>query len=302
MTFSGNGAAYLYDSTADTYVASRQIIPTTPAIQGFYGPLGGSPAGAYYLANGLIVNPALVAIGGSTSPGAVGTTPGPLPGLPGQSTVINTGQRNIAAVAGLNDTTFLRLTTSVRQNITTVTRDDPRTTLDMINLITGENSLIGVVPENPITSVFGTTRANVMPRQLVVDSTGTTAYAITLSGLSVIPLARASSETRPVVTSGARSIINSSDGTGTIRPGSFITITGANLASDGVAETAPPPTVLGGSCVTFGDVSAPLLLTAPNRIEAQVPDTLRPGTHVVEVRSLSTAQQSDPIPVTVRAN
>ena len=141
------------------------------------------------------------------------------------STVINTGQRNIAAVAGLNDTTFLRLTTSVRQNITTVTRDDPRTTLDMINLITGENSLIGVVPENPITSVFGTTRANVMPRQLVVDSTGTMAYAITLSGLSVIPLARATSDTRPVVTSGALGVINSSDGTGTIRPGSFITIT-----------------------------------------------------------------------------
>jgi hypothetical protein len=153
-----------------------------------------------------------------------------------------------------------------------------------------------------MTSVFGTTPSRVTPRHLVVDSTGTMAYAITLSGLSVIPLVPASADTRPAVTAGARGVINSSDGTGTIRPGSFITITGANLASTGVAETAPPPTVLGGSCVTFGDVSVPLLQTSPGRIEAQVPDTLRPGTHVVEVRSLSTAQQSDPIPVVVRAN
>ena len=79
VMLNGTGTAYLYDSTADTYVASRQIIPTTPAIQGYYGPLGGSPAGAYYLTNGLIVNPALVAIGGSTSPGAVAIRRGRCP-------------------------------------------------------------------------------------------------------------------------------------------------------------------------------------------------------------------------------
>jgi DNA-binding beta-propeller fold protein YncE len=304
LTMNGNGIAYLYDSTADTYVASRQII--TGTIQGFYGPLGGAPAGSYFLANGLIVNPALVTIGGSVSPGAVTITPGApgapgQPGFPGVATVINTGQRNIAATAGLNDTTFLRLTTSVRQNITTVTRDDPRTTLDIINLVTGENSLLGVVPENPITSVFGTARANITPRQLVADAAGTTAYAITLSGLSVIPLARAGSDTRPTL-AGQRGIVNSSDGSTNIRPGSFITITGSSLASTAVAETVPPPTVLGGSCVTFGDVAVPLLQTASGTIQAQVPDTLRPGTHVVEVRSLATAQQSDPITVTVRAN
>jgi DNA-binding beta-propeller fold protein YncE len=305
LTMNGNGVAYLYDSTADTYVASRQIIPTTPAIQGFYGPLGASPAGSYFLANGLIVNPALVAIGGSTSPAAVTVTPG-LPGMPGQpgqpgvATVINTGQRNVAATAGLNDSSFLRLTTSVRQNITTVTRDDPRTTLDLINLVTGENTILGVAPENPLTSVFGTARSNVTPRHLVVDAAGTTAYAITLSGLSVIPLTRTGPDTRPTLA--ARGIVNSSDGSALIRPGSFITIAGANLATEAVAETVPPPTVLGGSCVTFGDVAVPLLQASDGRIEAQVPDTLRPGIHVIQVRSLATAQQSEPITVTVRAN
>jgi DNA-binding beta-propeller fold protein YncE len=304
ITLNGNGIAYVYDATADTYVASRQLISGTglTGIQGYYGVLGGSPTATYLLVDGLIVNTSLVTLGGSATPGAVTVTPGGTPGQPGGgfpvATVINTGQRNVAAVAGFTDSSFLRLTTPVRQTITTVTRDDSRTTLDMINLVTGENTLLGVVPENPMTSVFGTTRSNVTPRQLVVDSGGTTAYALTLSGLSVIPLRAASGDTRPAISG---PVVNSSDGSTTIQPGSFITVSGANLASPAVAETVPAPTVLGGSCVTFGDVAAPLLRTSSGKIEAQVPDTLRPGTHVVEVRSLSTAQQSDPITVTVRA-
>src|SRR5439155_3356745 len=143
----------------------------------------------------------------------------------------------------------------VRQNITTATRDDSRTTLEMVNLITGELTLAGVAPENPQVNVFGTTRFNTNPRQMAVDSAGTTAYAITLSGLSVISLAPTGSDTRPAIASGARGIVNSSDGTPNIKPGSFITISGSNLASAATADVIPPPTVLGGSCVTFGDVA-----------------------------------------------
>jgi hypothetical protein len=151
-----------------------------------------------------------------------------------------------------------------------------------------------------MTSVFGSGRSNVTPRQLAVDSAGTIAYALTLSGLSVIPLAPSGNDTRPNMAPG-RPILNSSDGSQDLRPGAFITVSGVNLASPAVADVVPPPTVLGGSCVTFGDVAAPLLRTASGAIEAQIPDTLRPGTHVVEVRSLATAQQSDPITVTVKA-
>ena len=46
---------------------------------------------------------------------------------------------------------------------------------------------LNLAPDNPVQSVFGTARVNVPSRQLVVDSKGT-AYNITLSGLSVIPL------------------------------------------------------------------------------------------------------------------
>jgi hypothetical protein len=136
---------------------------------------------------------------------------------------------------------------------------------------------------------------------VVVDSKGTV-YAITLSGLSVIPLTPAGPNSRPTIVTGARGVVNSADGSNNIRPGSFVTINGNNLAAPTTASTIPPPTVLGGSCVTFGDIAVPLLQTASGQIQAQVPPNLLPGTHVVQVRSLATAQASDPVQVTVRAS
>lgn len=301
VTLSGNGNAYVYDSTLDTYVTTRLLIPAP--ITGYYGVLGAGPGGSYYLVNGLIVSPSLTTIGGSATPGATSITGGGIPGGPGGGvtvTVINTGNRNVASVASLNDKQFLRLTTPVRQNITTATRDDSRTTLDIVNLATGEVTLAGVVPENPVVNVFGTTRFNTNPRQMVVDSGGTTVYALTLSGLSVVSLSPSNTDTRPAINTGARGIVNTTDGTANFKPGSFITINGANLAATANADIIPPPTVLGGSCVTFGDISVPLLSTTSGQIQAQIPDTLPAGTHVVEVRSLATAQQSDPVIVTVR--
>jgi YVTN family beta-propeller protein len=299
LTFSGNGTAYVYDATADAYVASRLLIPAP--ITGYYGLLGAGPGGAYFLVDGLIVNPSLTTIGGSATPGATGVTGGGAPGQPPVVSIINTGNRNVAALAPLDAKRFLRLTTPVRQNITTVTRDDARTTLEIVNLETGEDTLAGVVPENPVVNVFGTTRFNTNARMMAVNAAGTTAYMITLSGLSVVSLTPTGTDTRPAIDTGARGIVNSADGTPNFKAGSFITISGTHLADAATADTIPPPTVLGGSCVTFGDIAVPLLVSSSGQIQAQVPDTLPAGTHVVEVRSLSTAQASDPVVVTVKA-
>ena len=300
ITLAGNGQGYLYDSRADTYTTGRLLFntPGNP-IQGFFGVLGAGPQGAYYLANGLIMNSSMTIIGGSERPGATGFTPPTAPGQPPGQTVVNTGQRNTAAVTPLTSSSFLRLTTPVRLNITQATRDDARTTLETLNLVTGEDVLVGVAPENPVQNVFGTQRINVMPRQVVADSKGTV-YAITLSGLSVIPLTPAGANTRPAINSGG--LVNSGDGTTNIRPGSFVTVSGTNLAAAAAATTIPVPTVLGGSCVTFGDIAIPLLQTSSGQIQGQVPETLRPGTHIVQVRSLATAQASDPVSVTVRTS
>ncbi len=290
LTLNGSGAAYLYDSVNDAYIATRQLL--TGTIQGYYGVLGAAAAGAFFLVDGQILNQALTVMGGSTQPGSP----------PSTSSSINLAQRNVAAVAPLGSSQFLRLTTPVRQTITTATRDDSRTTLELVDLTTGSATVAGVAPENPAVTVVGTARFNTNPRQMVADTAGTTAYAITLSGLSVISLAPSGADTRPAINPGSGGIFNSSDGSANITPGSFITITGQNLASPAVASTLPPPTVLGGSCLTFGDVAAPLLSTSGGQIQAQVPTNLKPGTQVVEVRSLSTAQASDPVVITIRAN
>jgi hypothetical protein len=203
----------------------------------------------------------------------------------------------VAAVAPLDSTSFLRLTTPIRASITATTTNDPRTTLELVNIPNGTDSLVGIVPEQPLVTVLGATRYNTTPRNMVVDSAGTTAYALTISGLSVISLAPATSATQPAI----GGIVNSSDGSANIQPGSFITVKGRNLASAAKALSAPAPTVLGGSCVTFGDVASPLLQTSSGQILAQVPPSVLPGTQIVEVRSLATAQDSAPVEIAVRA-
>jgi uncharacterized protein (TIGR03437 family) len=90
------------------------------------------------------------------------------------------------------------------------------------------------------------------------------------------------------------------DGSATIKPGSFINITGTNLASAATAQATPAPTVLGGSCVTFNNVPLPLLKSSPTQIVAQVPSNIVSGTNVVLVKSLDNAQASTPLMVTVQ--
>ena len=282
VTMSGNGNAYLYNATADQYIAARLLFPT---IQGYYGVLGALPGGNYFLANGLILNQSLNTVGGAALPSATGPI---------------TPSRNVAAVAPVDSASYVRFTTSIRTSITQTVTGELRPTLELVNIPNASDTLVGVVPEEPVFSVFNNARFNANPRMMVVDSAGTTAYMLTLSGLSVVPLTPASSSTQPVINTGTGAIVNSSDGSTNIQPGSFITINGRNLASSATATIVPPPTVLGGSCVTFGDISVPLLKTSTGQIQAQVPDNLLPGIQVVEVRSLAMAQDSAPVTVTVK--
>jgi YVTN family beta-propeller protein len=297
VTLAGNGNAYLYDSIADAYITSRLLYDQTPV--SYFGPMTAAPGAAYFVVSGMTLNSALALIGGSERPGQTQFGPAPAPGQPPTQTIVSAGQRNVAAVYALDEFRFVRLTTPVRQNTTSVTRDDVRPTMELVDIRTGAESVVGVAPENPVQTVFGANRSNVPSKQLVVDSNGT-AYAITLSGLSVIPLTQSGTSSRPQLTNGARGIVNSNDGTSNFRPGSFITINGANLASPANAEAVPLPSVLGGTCVVFNDVAIPLLQTSPGQISAQLPAEVRPGQNVVQVRSLATAQSSDPIVITVQ--
>jgi DNA-binding beta-propeller fold protein YncE len=273
ITMGGTGIAYLYDAMADTYTESNRPY-TAATINGYFGPLAAAPNGAYFLLNGFILNSSLAAIGGSDSPNS--TTPGAL-----------ASHRNVAALAPVDRSSFLRLTTPVKQTITSTVTGDARSVLELVNLDQGSDAVIGALAENPALSVFGTARVNLPPRQLTTDSTGSV-YAVTLSGLTVTPVSTVSAppQTQSV--------------TGNMSPGAFVTINGANLASTGTAMQVPPPTVLGGSCVTLSGIAIPLLTTASGQIVAQIPSTMTAGPYVMQVHSLATGQQSGTTMVTVK--
>lgn len=282
VALAANGNAYLYDGMADTFtVANRPYTATT--LTGYYGPLAAAPGGAYFLLNGFILNSSLAAIGGSESPTA--TAVGSL-----------ASRRNVAAVAALDGASFLRITTPVKQQVSSTVTGDARAVLELANLDQGSDSVIGPLAENPVFSVFGTTRVNVPSRQLAADSKGTV-YAITLSGLTVTPLSMVSA--RPQLLTGATAIVDANSGASRLLPGAFVYINGANLASANATTQLPLPTLLGGSCVTLSDMALPLLQTASGQILAQIPATMASGPYVLQVRSLATGQQSDPVTVTV---
>jgi DNA-binding beta-propeller fold protein YncE len=295
LLLGGTGTVYLYNALTDAYTTSATEFGTTTII-GYYGPAGAASDANFLLANGLVMNNSLTAIGGAAAPGTITITP-PGPGGVGGISVSSTGLRNVASIAPVDENDFARLTTAVRTNLTTTTTADTHTTLEVVNVLTGAVTSTFRVPENPPVSVFGATRQPTPPRQMVVDAQGT-AYAITLSGLSVIPLAPASAATTPSLAS-TQPIINSIDGTAKFQPGSFVTVNGSSLAAAAIANTLPPPTVLGGSCVVMNNVAIPLLQTSGGSISAQIPSTMRAGEVVMEVRSLATAQSSQPVVVTI---
>ncbi len=297
VALAGNGNVYLYDALSDSYTVARTI--NTNPIQSYYGPAVGAAKGAFFLVNGLILSPALAVIGGAERPGIVQFTPGPFPFFPPTQTVVSTGQRHVAGFYPVSDTQFVRMTLPVRQNLTAAVRDDARSVLELVDIKTGAESVVGVAPDNPFFTVTGQQRVSVPARQLAVDSSGT-AYLITMAGLSVVPLQRSGTPPKPAITAGSRGILNANNGTANFGPGSFITVSGSNLAAAATADQVPLPTVLGGACVTLSDVPLTLLQTSNGQITAQIPDSLRPGQYIAQVRSLATAAQSEAVVVTVQ--
>ncbi|MEZ5398332.1 MAG: hypothetical protein R2729_01605 [Bryobacteraceae bacterium] len=298
VALAGNGNAFLYDALADSFTVGRTI--ASNPIQSYYGPAAGAPSGSYFAVNGLVLSPSLAVTGGAERPGSVQFGAPARPGLPPTQTTVSTGTRHVAQVYAMDDKHLVRMTLPVRQNLTSATRDDSRPTIEVVDVATGAESVVAIAPENPPRVALRTQRIQVPARQMVVDSKGS-AYLISLSGLTVIPLALEGAAARPEIARGSRGVLNANNGSTTFGPGAFVTISGDNLAAVATAEQIPLPTVLGGSCVTMSDVPLKLLQTSPTQITAQVPDDLRPGQYVVQVRGLAEATKSEPVVVTVRA-
>ena len=100
--------------------------------------------------------------------------------------------------------------------------------------------------------------------------------------------------TPPIPVANGVSVVNSAsfrpatDPTPAIAPGSIVSIFGSGLAgATQAAASAPVPTVLLDTVVSFNNVPAPLFYVSPNQISAQVPFELPPGGVTVEVKQAS---------------
>ncbi len=259
------GVGYLYDSSVDDFVSERQVIPTP--IAGYFGPISAGPNGQYFLASDQVLNQALTSVGSSATVGGPATE-----------------GRPVSAVAAVGAQSFARFSMPVRASASVAPTDAG--IVEVIDLTTLRSTSTANALEGPLSVVTGTARVNVSGRTMAVDPSATTAYVLTSSGLSMIPLSGgANSQTAPQLA--GTPVLNSANLTAGIAPGGLISIFGKNLSATASSSGTPLPTVLGGTCVTLNNAPLPLLATSPTQINAQVPFTLASGRYPVVVRSIA---------------
>jgi uncharacterized protein (TIGR03437 family) len=272
ILLAGNGTAYLFDAMADDFVLSQSVV-TTP-VQGYFGPVAAGPRGQYFVVNGTLLNSSLTPL----RTGAAGAAPRP-----------------VAAVAAVNGTLLARYTLPVLANANAVVRDTPA--VELVDAGTGNPRGSFPALEGPLATQVGTQRVNLNGRTMAVDAAGTTAYVLTASGLSVVPLgpAAAAGPGQPgpgqpgagqaQIQISQNGVVNSASYQPGLAPGSVVSIFGQNLASDAQAASTPWPRLLGGSCVTLDDAPVPLMSTSAGLINIQIPPDTKTGSHTLVVRA-----------------
>ncbi len=294
LLLDGNGNANLYDAIADDYVQRRQVQPAP--IQGYYGPVSAGPRGQYFLVNGLVLNSSLspIASAGTTqviSGGGFGGVPGR-----GGATTAQTFARPVPAVFASGATTFARFTVPVVANNTQTNTAAPQ--LEMVDVNSGFAIASSPALEGPLSTVVGTQRANVAGRTLAIDSTAANAYAITTSGLTIIPLDQIPASARPVV--GPNSIVSTASYLPKLAQGSLASIFGRNLATSAASTPGQNlSTFIGGVCVTLNSLPLPLIMTSSGQINVQVPPELAAGSYPLIIRSVDRKAASLAVPLTV---
>jgi uncharacterized protein (TIGR03437 family) len=250
------GATYLYDAIADDWVASR----TLTLQPGYIGPIAAGPRGQFYLVGGTALNQALTPIGGGGA------------------------SRLVSAVAPVGNNTFAIFSPPPPA---TAANTLPATapSVQILDSTTGNPTLQVSAIEGPITTVAATGRAAISGRTMAVDAAGATAYAITASGLSVVPLIPVAPADRPQPT--PRGAVNLASQQPAVAQNGLLSVLGQNLATSDVAGSTPLPFILGGTCVTLNNAPLPLLMSSPTQINAQIPPELATGSYPLIVRSIS---------------
>jgi uncharacterized protein (TIGR03437 family) len=253
LLLSNSGFVYLYDADVDDFVAGRQLFTAQPT--GYDGPIAAGPNGQYFVVDGLLLNQALVQIASSS-------------GL-------------ISAVSPIGNSSYaIYSTPASAANALPATQP----TVQVMNANTGNSTLQIPALEGTITQASATARVPIAGRTMAINSTGTIAYVITTSGLSVINLSSVPASARPLPNQ--KGTVNLGSYQTAIAPNGLISIFGQNLAASAVAAGTPLPLILGGTCVTLNNIALPLFMASPSQINAQVPPGTAVGSFPLVVRSV----------------
>ena len=250
------GLAYLYDASVDDFTVARQIF-TAATTNGYIGPVTAGPGGQYFVVNGIALNQALVPLRNPA-------------GLVSAVAAVGTGSTYAvfsppAVAAGAVATTF--------------------PTVQLLNATTGVPSLQVNALEGPLTQVAPGARASISGRTMAVDASGSNAYVITASGLSIVALSPIAAADRPAPNPGGA--VNLGSYQAAMAANGLLSIFGQNLGTSQVPGSTPLPFILGGTCVTLNNVGLPLFMTSPTQINAQIPPGTANGSYPLVVHSIA---------------
>jgi uncharacterized protein (TIGR03437 family) len=285
LLLAGSGAGYLYSASDDDFISTRQVV-SAPIASTYFGPASAGPNGSFFLVDGLQLNSSLTIVS-STATGGSPPVGGPAP-APASTT------RPVSAVAAVNAQSYVRFSTPIRASAATAPSDAGL--VEVVGVSSQSATASATALEGPLTQVTGAARVNVPGRTMAYDTAGLTVYALTASGLSVIPLTPAASPA-PQISSGG--VVNLANYQARIAPGGLFAVFGKNLAASAVYSSTPLPSLLGGVCVTLNNVPIPLIATSSAQINAQVPTTLAAGSYPLVIRSVSAQVASSAVNVTV---
>jgi uncharacterized protein (TIGR03437 family) len=262
----------------DDYTKVQQIF--SAPLTGFIGPIAAGPKGAYFVANGTLLNSALT----------------PIAGPPGSSSSAGaTTARPVSGSVAISASTYALFTQPVRASATATVADAGE--IQLIDAATGNPTRTVNSLEGPASTVTGTGRATIPGRTLIVDPTLTYAYAITTSGISVVPLSLPNAANTPRIT--ANGVVNLASYQTAMAPGGLVSIFGKTLGASATATATPLPSILGGTCVTLNNQAIPLELTSDGQINAQIPVNLTAGRYSMVIRSVANQTESNATTVTV---
>jgi uncharacterized protein (TIGR03437 family) len=188
----------------------------------------------------------------------------------------------IAAVAAIGATSFARFVPPlVAANALPTTAP----TVELVDPSTGQVRGSGYPALESINApLVANNRVNLNGRLMAVDGQGSTAYVLTTSGLSVVPLQAIATTDRPAIS--ANGIVNFGSQTTAVAQGGLISIYGRNLGPSASISGPAFSTVLGNMCVTINNVLLPMSMTSATQINAQIPPELTAGRYPVVIRNL----------------